>query len=219
MWFTSGLFCFFGFISVVFAAIFLVNQFDFKRLLAYSSIENLGLVVLAIGLGTKFALTAAFLHIIFHALAKTVLFFTTGNLFIKYHSHHIDKVRAVFNKLPLTGLAIILGVLAITGLPPFALFVSKFMILKELIFANIYLAVFILIAAVMIFGSFIHYFNKILFVEKEGVDCYIETPISLKALNFIAIAIPLSLLFYFGLFMPSALFQNIEKMVGVISLG
>lgn len=215
--FTSGLFCFFGFISIIFAALFVVDQFDFKRLLGYSSIENLGLIVFAIGLGTHASLIAAFLHIIFHAFAKTVLFFSTGNLFIKYHSHSLNTVRGVYRRLPGTGLALVLGILAIVGLPPFAIFVSKLMILTELINTNLLLAVFILIAFTIIFGSFIFYFNKILFWEaEEGKDLFRQAEISLKPINVIAITIPLCLLAYLGLFLPDIVFNYIEKVIAVL---
>ena len=214
--YTSGFFYFFGFLSIVAAAIFMVHQYDFKRLLAFSSIENLGLIVLAFGLGTKIAMTAAFLHIIFHALVKTVLFFSTGNLFIHYHSHNIDKVRKVFKNLPLTGLALMLGAFACIGLPPFAIFTSKFMIIRELIDSNLILSIFVLFAFAIIFGSFIHYFNKVLFLPANEDDLFVKKDISMPIFNFIAIVIPLSVLLYLGLFIPHVLLGYIEKIVGAL---
>lgn len=217
--FSSRLFYFFGFVSIISTAIFLVNQFDLKRLLAYSSIENMGFVVMAIGIGNGLALSAVFLHVIFHALTKAVLFFCSGNLFLQYHSHNFQEVRKVFKRMHLTAWALMLGIFSILGLPPFGIFVSKFLIIREVITDNMSNAIVVLLALACVFGSFIHYFNKLLFLEvTEGNhDCYKKQEISFKILNITSIAIPLLLLLSFGLFIPEVLREAISKMVLVLT--
>ncbi len=213
--FTNGLFYFFGAATVLSAAVFLVNQSDYKRLLAYSSMENTGLVVLAVAVGSQVILVAAFLHIVFHSLTKVVLFLCCGNLYLNYQSSEIDEVRGVMRRLPLTGRAMMAGVFAIIGLPPMALFISKFMIIRELIDTNLLLASSILVAFAIVFGSFIHYFNKILFFKGVTEDRP-GLALSFAFANFIAIAIPLCLLIYFGLFLPEELIVHAQKMAEVL---
>lgn len=218
--FSNGLFCFFGALSIVMAAIFLVNQSDFKRLIAYSSIENLGLIVLAIGINTRVAVIAAFLHIIYHAFAKLILFFSTGNIFVQYHSHTIADVKNVYSNMKKSAFALTLGIFAILALPPFAIFTSKIMILRELLLSHFTLSIVVLLAFVVIFGSFIHYFNKVLFLKEEQVGIiksqYRNAKLSLPFVNFISILLPIIILVYFGLFTPIELFHNIEKLAGVL---
>jgi hydrogenase-4 component F len=204
--FTNNLFYFFGLISLIFAGIFLVNQYDYKRLLAYSSIENIGFIVLAIGLVRPIAITAAFLHIVFHSLIKTSLFLCTGNLFLAYRSTLIDSVRNIVKVLPYTAFCILVAAFAITGMPPFALFISKFMILGELISSNLLPAVTVLLAFTLVFGSFIHYFNKMVFYASDAAVLAKEQSSKIvlvnRLSNYLAITLPIILIFVLGLYLP-----------------
>ena len=127
--FSSQLLILFGLISMVTAAVFIVGQTDYKRMLAYSSIEHMGILALGAGLG-PIAYFAVLLHILNHSFTKAALFFTAGNILGRYQTKEIAKVSGVLQELPVSGFLWLCGFLAITGMPPFGLFISEFLILK-----------------------------------------------------------------------------------------
>jgi hydrogenase-4 component F len=127
--FTRELFIIFGISSLAVASFFILGQKDYKRLLAYSSIEHMGILALSIGLGGV-AITGGLLHIINHSLIKGILFMTAGNIIACYKTRETAKVAGIIKLAPFTGVLWFAGFLAITGTPPFGLFISKFMILK-----------------------------------------------------------------------------------------
>ncbi len=118
-----------GLMSVAVAAVFLVGQTDFKRLLAYSSVEHMGLLAIGFGLGQA-GVFGAFLHAVNHSLVKAMLFLLAGNVLSCYGTKSIAQVRGLLRSSPGTGVLWVAGFLAITGTPPFGLFFSKFIILK-----------------------------------------------------------------------------------------
>jgi hydrogenase-4 component F len=118
-----------GLISLVVSAVFILGQTDYKRLLAYSSVENMGIIAVGMGLGGA-GVFGAMLQAVNHSLAKGMLFLLSGNILGRYHSKSIARVRGLLSAAPATGLLWLAGFLAITGTPPFGLFLSKFTILK-----------------------------------------------------------------------------------------
>jgi hydrogenase-4 component F len=128
--FAQGLLLFFGLLSIAFAAVFILRQQDFKRMLAYSSVEHMGILSLSVGLGGN-AVFAGMLHAIGHSLIKAMLFLLAGNILIAYHTKSTKVVRGVLRVLPISGTLWLLGLFAITGFPPFGLFTSEFLILKS----------------------------------------------------------------------------------------
>jgi hydrogenase-4 component F len=118
-----------GLISLVVSAVFILGQTDYKRLLAYSSVENMGILAVGVGLGGAGAF-GAMLHAVNHSLVKAMLFLLSGNILTRYQSKNIARVRGLLVAAPSTGLLWMAGFLAITGMPPFGLFLSKFTILK-----------------------------------------------------------------------------------------
>jgi hydrogenase-4 component F len=127
--YSGGLLLLFGLLSLVLATPFILVQRDLKRLLAYSSIEHIGLIAIAVGLGGGLALYGGLLHLLNHAVAKALLFFAAGNLNQRYGTRQIGRIRGAARVMPLTGPALLLGGFAITGAPPFGLFVSEFSII------------------------------------------------------------------------------------------
>jgi hydrogenase-4 component F len=119
----------FGVVSLIVGAVFILGQTDYKRLLAYSSVEHMGILALGVGLGSAGAF-GALLHTVNHSLAKAMLFLLSGNILARYHSKNIAQVRGLLRAAPATGLLWVAGFLAITGTPPFGPFLSKFTILK-----------------------------------------------------------------------------------------
>ena len=116
-----------GLLSMAVAAVFMVRQHDFKRMLAYSSVEHMGILVLGIGLG-GLGIYGALLHLINNGLTKGVLFLSAGNIHRAYGSKLTDDVQGAIHRVPLSGALFLAGFLAITGSPPFGPFVSEFTI-------------------------------------------------------------------------------------------
>jgi hydrogenase-4 component F len=118
-----------GALSILVAAVFILGQSDVKRFLAYSSVEHLGIVALGVGLGGAGA-AAALLHILNHSLGKTLAFLCAGRLGQIYGTHDMRRMGGMLRVAPAWGGGLLLGVLALIGVAPFAIFLSEFMILK-----------------------------------------------------------------------------------------
>ena len=119
-----------GLISMLFAAIFMARQADFKRMLAYSSVEHVGIMAVALGIGGK-AIFGALFHILANGLTKGVLFLSSGNIHRSYNSKSTVHVRGALRRLPWSGGLFLAGFIAITGSPPFAPFISEFTIVSS----------------------------------------------------------------------------------------
>jgi len=119
----------FGLLSVVVAAFFLSRQKDIKRLFAYSSIEHMGIITFAFGMGGPVATFAGLLHMTTHSLTKSAIFFAAGHAAQKTGTQIIEHIRGLINTSPAVGWGLMLGALAILGMPPFGVFASEFLIL------------------------------------------------------------------------------------------
>ncbi len=119
----------FGLLSVVVAAFFLSRQRDVKRMFAYSSIEHMGLMTFAFGMGGAVATFAGLLHMTVHSLTKSAIFFTVGHAAQKTGTQTMDEIRGLVTTNPTIGWGLMLGSLAILGMPPFGVFASEFLIL------------------------------------------------------------------------------------------
>jgi hydrogenase-4 component F len=136
--YARSLLIFFGILSIALAAVFMVGQRDFKRMLAYSSIEHMGILVLGVGLGGA-GIFAALLHMVNNGLTKGVLFLSAANIHRAFDSKSIDEVRGAMRRVPLSGTLFLLGFFAITGSPPFGPFVSEFLIVSRAFAADQFL--------------------------------------------------------------------------------
>jgi hydrogenase-4 component F len=119
----------FGLLSVVLGSLFLWRQRDIKRLFAYSSVEHMGIVSFAFGMGGAVANFAALLHMTVHALTKSALFFTAGHAAQRVGSQLMERIRGLAGTHPAIGWGLMMGSLAILGVPPFGVFASEFLIL------------------------------------------------------------------------------------------
>jgi len=119
----------FGLLSVVVAALLLSRQKDVKRLFAYSSIEHMGIITFAFGMGGPIANFAGLLHMTVHSLTKSAIFFTVGHAAQKTGTQVMDDIRGLVTRTPTLGWGLVLGTLAILGMPPFGVFASEFLIL------------------------------------------------------------------------------------------
>ncbi len=116
----------FGIAGIVIAVPFILVQGDLKRLLAYSSVENVGIIVLAAGIGGPIATYAAVLHIVAHSLTKSSLFFSAGSIVQAYGTRRLHRMGNLGGASPAVAVVFIAAVIAVSGFPPFALFVSEF---------------------------------------------------------------------------------------------
>jgi hydrogenase-4 component F len=128
--FASDVLLVFGFLSITIGALFIVLRGNFKRLFAYSSVEQMGIIAVALGFGGPLGFYGALLQTLCHAIAKAVLFLTSGDLVLRFRTRLVDEVRGVIGLMPLTGAALLLGALAVAGSPPFGLFLSELTIVR-----------------------------------------------------------------------------------------
>jgi hydrogenase-4 component F len=144
----------FGLLSMGVAAVFVIRQPDFKRLLAYSSVEHMGILALGVGIG-GIGVFGSMLHAVSHSFAKAGLFLVAGNIMTAYKTKYFENVTGMLRTFPVSAVLWIAGFLAITGSPPFGLFISEFTILRaalaqgNYLLAAVYLAVLSLVFAAM----------------------------------------------------------------------
>jgi hydrogenase-4 component F len=151
--FAREIMIFLGLLSMAVAAVFMARQRDFKRMLAYSSVEHMGILVLGVGIG-GLAVYGALLHLINNGLTKGVLFLSAGNIHRAYGSKVTDDVRGAIQRVPLSAGLFLAGFLAITGSPPFAPFVSEFTIVNAAVGSGQFLVggLFLLLLVIVFIG-------------------------------------------------------------------
>jgi hydrogenase-4 component F len=155
--FAGNLMMGFGLLSVVVAAFLLSRQRDIKRMFAYSSIEHMGLTTFAFGMGGAAATFGALLHMTMHSLTKSAIFFAVGHAAQKSGTQVMDDIRGLIRTNPTVGWGLMLGAIAILGMPPFGVFASEFIILtaamREQPWATPFLLVALGVAFAAIFGK------------------------------------------------------------------
>src|SRR5256714_8528553 len=120
-----------GLLSLVFAAFMLYRRRDIKRMFAYSSIEHMGIIVFAFGIGGPLANFAGLLQMTMHSLAKSAIFFAVGHIAQVKDTQRIAEIRGLTVTHPVLGWALVLGVVAIAGMPPLGLFMSEFLVVTS----------------------------------------------------------------------------------------
>jgi len=164
--FTQKLLILFGLLSVLVPAFIIFTQKNYKRLLAYSSIEHMGIAALGFGFGGAGSF-AALLHMVYHSLSKSILFLSSGNIFLRYGSTKIKNVQGVLKTLPVTGGLFIIGFLAITGMPPFGIFLTEFSIMAAGIKAHPLIVAISLLALTLVFVGFLKQLTAMMFGEAD----------------------------------------------------
>ena len=140
----------FGLISLLVAAAFIIGQGDVKRLLGYSSIEHMGLLVLALGLGGTGAYGAV-LHTVNNGIAKAMVFLAVGNVVLVSGTSTASRIRGLLRQMPASGTLLICGLFAVTGSPPFGMFLSEFTIIGAALDASPWIAAFVITILSIIF--------------------------------------------------------------------
>ena len=214
--FSSDLLIGIGALSIVVAVPFVLVQHDLKRLLAYSSVEHMGIIALGVGIGGPLALFAATFHMFNHAVAKSTLFVAAGALGQRYGTLRLARMRGAIEAAPLAGLSLVLGTLAITGTPPFSPFASEFGI-AQAGFAgppgSIAGATVLLAGSVLVFGGML--FHVLRVVLREAPPRLHSAPFPLAAALF---GLPIAALLVMGVWLPPLLQDGFTGAAGVLKV-
>ncbi len=188
----------FGLTSFLVAAFFLHKQKDIKRLFSYSSIEHMGLMTFAFGIGTPFATFAALLHMTVHSLTKSAIFVTVGHASQIAGTQSIEKIRGLIKTQPAVGWGLLIGTLAIAGFPPFGVFTSEFLVLLATMQSYPWLTPFLLLGiGIACAGLFRNIQPMVYGARPEGQQ-------AIKA-NLWPVALHLALVLWLGLAIPDFL--------------
>ncbi|MCE5295504.1 MAG: hydrogenase 4 subunit F [Euryarchaeota archaeon] len=206
----------FGLLSLIVAASFIMIAKDFKRLLAYSSIEHMGIVCLGFGLGGFLGIFGALFHMLNHSLTKCMMFIGAGNILQKFNTRAIDEVKGVATVMPITGAVFLLGALAITGSPPFGAFLSEVIIMQAGINSGSYLIVALYIALlVIVFAGFMYHVTKMVFGNPtEGVSKG-----EIHKFSLVPMLVLLVMVLVIGVFMPAELTDFLEDVARIVPGG
>jgi hydrogenase-4 component F len=190
----------FGLFSLFIAAMFIIGSKDLKRMLAYSSIENMGLIAIGFGIGTELSIFGALIQLIAHSVTKPLLFFAAGNIIQKYETRDMNLIRGVREKMPFTAFMMAAGSLIIVGVPPFSVFVGEFCIVYGAVSSNaVWVAVLTLFLLVFVFAGFTkHIFEMLSGHTEQDVG---EHKGILRKIPFVAMFVMTLII---GLFMPES---------------
>ncbi|MBF0608562.1 MAG: hydrogenase 4 subunit F [Magnetococcales bacterium] len=159
----------FGIISLIVASFSILRQRDIKRMFSYSSIEHMGIATFAFGLGGATATYGALLHMLMHSLTKSSIFFTVGHACQMHRTQEIARIKGLLNEDSFVGWALMLGAMALAGLPPFGIFTSEFLILTATIKDVPLLMPFILVGLGVAFAGLL---RKVQYMVSGDVPSY-----------------------------------------------
>lgn len=157
-----------GLLSLVFAGLMLYRRRDIKRLFAYSSIEHMGLIVFAFGMGGPIANFAGLLHMTMHSLTKSAIFYAVGTIAQVKGTQRIESIRGLTQSHPALGFGLAAAVLAIAGMPPFGIFMSEFLVVTSTFARAQLLALVLVLGLLVAFGALLLRLTEMLFGEPTG---------------------------------------------------
>jgi hydrogenase-4 component F len=202
----------FGLASFLVASLFLHRQRDIKRMFSYSSIEHMGLMTFAFGLGGPLATFAALLHMLVHSLTKSAIFVTVGHAAHITGTQSIDHIRGLIRTQPAVGWGLLIGVAAIAGFPPFGVFTSEFLVLSATMQSQPWFTVALLLGLAVAFaGLFRHLHPMVYGAVPEG-----QQPVPA---NMIPVMIHLGLVLWLGVSIPAFLGRWLDRATGLITGG
>jgi hydrogenase-4 component F len=202
----------FGIVSILVAAAFITFQRNVKRLLAYSSVEHIGIIALALGFG-GFGTFAALFHTLNHSICKTLAFFAAGRLGQTCGSHHMAKMSGSLKSAPVWGTALFGSLLVLIGVAPFAIFMSEFQVLKAAVdhHARLALILFLTGCGVVFVGALRHAISM-----AWGEPAPVETPENAGGMEKLLAFASIIVLLILGLWMPSPLMKMIQQAASVL---
>ncbi len=199
-----------GLISVIFASLMLYRRRDIKRMFAYSSIEHMGIIVFAFGMGGPLANFAGLLHMTMHSLTKSAIFFAVGHVAQVKGTQKIADIGGLTVTNPVLGWGLMLGVVAIVGLPPLGIFMSEFLVVSSTFARAPWLAAILVLGILIALGGLLMRINLVMFGAPKGVTKPAEA-------SYVPMFTHLALVFMAGVYLPSALvsgFQNVARLLG-----
>jgi hydrogenase-4 component F len=212
--FASHLLILFGLLSMAVAVPFILVQKNFRRMLAYSSIDHSGIMVLALGFGGPLGILGMLLHMTFHSITKPLLFFCAGNVQQQLKTDQFREAKGgLIHSMPFTGAAFLMVTLAVTGAPPFSLFLSEFTILRAgFNGGHFVLAILFVTFLVAIFSGFlIHIANLVL-----GPDPGLPPGEACRWKKFSVVGLALVIILM-GFWIPAPLFQLIQGAADMVT--
>jgi hydrogenase-4 component F len=199
-----------GLISLVFAAFMLYRRRDIKRMFAYSSIEHMGIITFAFGMGGPLANFAGLLHMTMHSLTKSAIFFAVGHVAQVKGTQRIADIGGLTVTHPVLGWGLVLGVVAIAGLPPLGIFMSEFLVVSSTFARAPVLAIILVFGLLVGLAGLFLRLNGIAFGEPRG-------PQGKATASYVPMFAHLAIVFAAGIYIPPALvawFQNVAGLLG-----
>ncbi len=199
-----------GLVSLIFAAFMLYRRRDIKRMFAYSSIEHMGIITFAFGIGGPLANFAGLLHMTMHSLTKSAIFFAVGHIAQVKGTQKIADMGGLTETHPAIGWGLVLGVVAIAGMPPLGIFMSEFLIVSSTFAREPWLALPLVFGLLVGFGALILRVNQVAFGEPRGASAPAQA-------SYVPMYAHLALVFMAGIYLPPPLvawFQNVAKVLG-----
>ncbi|WP_448956356.1 hydrogenase 4 subunit F [Labrys neptuniae] len=199
-----------GLVSLIFAGFMLYRRRDMKRMFAFSSIEHMGIVAFAFGMGGPLANFAGLLHMTMHSLTKSAIFFAVGHVAQAKSTQKMSEIGGLTQSHPTLGWGLVFGVLAIAGLPPFGVFMSEFLVVSATFGRQPALALALVAGLLVAFGALILRMQGLAFGAPKG------TMAPVKA-SYLPLALHLALVLIAGFYLPAPLvawFQHVAVMLG-----
>jgi hydrogenase-4 component F len=198
-----------GLLSVVFASFMLYRRHDIKRMFAYSSIEHMGIITFAFGIGGPLANFAGLLHMTLHSLTKSAIFFCVGHIAQVKGTQQMAEIRGLTVSHPVLGWGLVLGVVAIVGLPPMGIFMSEFLIVTSTFAREPVLAVVLGLSILVALGALLARLNGLAFGDPHGSS-------EPSKASYVPVFAHLALVFAAGIWLPPALvawFQHVASLL------
>jgi hydrogenase-4 component F len=199
-----------GLVSLIFAAFMLYRRRDIKRLFAYSSIEHMGIIVFAFGMGGPLANFAGLLHMVMHSLTKSAIFYAVGHISQIKGTQRISRIRGLTVTHPALGWGLVVGVVAIAGLPPLGIFMSEFLVVSSTFARQPLLAIVLVFGLLLAFGALMLRLTSVAFGEPRGSTASAEA-------SYIPMFAHLALVLGAGVYLPAPLvvwFQHVAQLLG-----
>jgi hydrogenase-4 component F len=188
----------------------LYRRRDIKRMFAYSSIEHMGIIVFAFGMGGPLANFAGLLHMTMHSLTKSAIFFAVGHIAQAKGTQKISDMGGLTETNPVLGWGLVLGVVAIAGLPPLGIFMSEFLVVSSTFAREPLLAILLVFGLLVGFGALFLRLNSIAFGEPRGTTAEVTA-------SYVPMFTHLTLVLVAGIYLPAPVvkwFQNVAGLLG-----
>ncbi|MBS1188589.1 MAG: hyfF [Rhodocyclaceae bacterium] len=198
-----------GLLSVLFASFMLYRRHGIKRMFAYSSIEHMGVITFAFGMGGALANFAGLLHMAFHSLTKSAIFFSVGHIAQIKGTQNMTEIRGLTVSHPVLGWGLVLGVIAIVGLPPMGIFMSEFLIITSTFARQPALAIALALGLLVALGALLLRLNGLAFGDPVGSDARSQA-------SFIPMFAHLALVLAAGIYLPAELVAWFQYAAGLL---